>query len=75
MVIPQENLDPGRWYVGFVWKNFRQVGVNSLEWDGNVFLYGSKTLPYRGFGDTSDGFEPAMPDLPPKPPNEMRKAA
>lgn len=75
MIIPKENLNPGRWYIGFTWKNNRQTGCASMEWNGNAFELGNLLMSYRGFDEPHDGFEPVMDDLPPKAPSSMRMAA
>lgn len=75
MQIPMENLDPGRWYIGFVWKNGRQTGVLSMEWDGKLFRNGDYAMSYREYGTGMDGFEPSMPDLPPEPPAHILEKA
>lgn len=75
MIIPKENLNPGRWYVGFLWKNNRQTAQMSLEWNGTAFQLGDFLASYRGFDEPHDGFEPIMSDLPPKPPEAQAQAA
>ena len=36
-MISKENLEPGKWYEGFVFRNHRQNGLGVLCWDGEVF--------------------------------------